>query len=283
MINPADRAILSLEFDNQILSKSGGDGSVGITPPTTITDVTFVQDEKGRWVKDETPTDSDVKKDTTVRAEELASEETDVQNFTDLAKISDNNLLSIVTQINEKKQLIVTKITEAISAGCSFGRPTTAIINGVTVGVGSTVVGDYAYIKKYSGLDNYSSSNPFSSDDTLTLTASNSGTGYFSGFTANGGSTVGTYYTVFTGLIPPTPPTICATRTAEINVLATEINTLRSQINNTLITNTNTIKDRKTTSEVFVWGYKSRDRKVSSFVSDNDSVISTIQNETEFQ
>lgn len=282
MINPADRAILSLELDNQVLSKSGGDGSVGITPPTTITDVTFVQDEKGRWVKDERPSDSNLKKDTTERAKELESEETDVQNFTDLAKISDDRLLVIATQINEKKQLIITKVTEAISAGCSFGM-STAVINGVTVGVGSTVVGDYAYIKKYSGLDNYSSSNPFSSDDTLTLTASNSGTGYFSGFTANAGSTVGTYYTVFNGLLPPTPPTICATRTAEIDALATEISTLRSQINNALIANTNTIKDRKTTSEVFVWGYKSRDKKVNSFVSNNDTVISTIKNESAFQ
>jgi len=283
MINPADRAILSLENDNQVLSKSGGDGSVGITPPTSITDVTFTQDERGRWVKDETPIDSNVKKDTTVRSEELASEETDVQNFTDLAKISDDRLLSIVTQINEKKQLIITKVTEAISAGCTF-MMSTAVINGVTVGVGSTVIGDYAYIKKYSGLDNYSASNPFSSDDTLTLTASNSGTGYFSGFTVNAGSTVGTYYTVANNpLLPATPPTICATRTAEIDALATEISTLRSQINNALITNTNTIKDRKTTSEVFVWGYKSRDKKVNSFVSNNDSVISTIKNESAFQ
>lgn len=282
MINPADRTIISLELDNQVLSKSGGDGSVGITPPTSITDVTFVQDGKGRWVKDETPSDSEIKKDTQIRAEELESEETDVQNFTDLAKISDDRLLVIATQINDKKQLIITKVTEAISAGCSFGMAT-AVINGVTVGVGSTVVGDYAYIKKYSGLDNYSSSNPFSSDDTLTLTASNSGTGYFSGFTANAGSTVGTYYTVFNGLLPPTPPTICATRTAEIDALATEISTLRSQIDNALITNTNTIKDRKTTSEVFVWGYKSRDNKVNSFVSNNNTVISTIKNESAFQ
>lgn len=281
MINPADRAILSLELDNQVLSKSGGDGSVGITPPTSITDVTFVQDEKGRWVKDETPSSSEIKKDTQIRAEELASEETDVQNFTDLAKISDDRLLSIATQINEKKQLIITKVTEAISAGCSFGMAT-AIINGVTVGVGSTVVGDYAYIKKYSGLDNYSSSNPFSSDDTLTLSASNSGTGYFSGFTANAGSTVGTYYTVFYDGFA-SPPTICATRTAEIDALATEINTLRSQINVALIVNTNTIKDRKTSSEVFVWGYKSRDKKVRNFTSDNDTVMSTIRNESAFQ
>jgi HAMP domain-containing protein len=190
-------------------------------------------------------------------------------------------LLSIATQINEKKQLIITKVTEAISAGCSFGMAT-AIINGVTVGVGSTVVGDYAYIKKYSGLDNYSSSNPFSSDDTLTLSASNSGTGYFSGFTANAGSTVGTYYTVFYDGFA-SPPTICATRTAEIDALATEINTLRSQINVALIVNTNTIKDRKTSSEVFVWGYKSRDKKVRNFTSNNDTVMSTIRNESAFQ
>lgn len=283
MINPAERSIKSLEIDNKFLSTSGGDGSVGITPPTEIANATFIQNSQGRWKKSEQEVDSNIKKDKEVRAEELLTEETAIQNFTDLSKISDNALLDIATQINQKKQLIITKVNEAISAGCSFGM-STAVINGVTVGVASEVTNDLAYIKKYSGLENYSSNNPFSSDDTLALSASNSGTGYFSGFTQNGGSTVGIYYTVANDPeLPATPSTICATRTSEIEALALEISALRSQINSALISNTNTIKDRKTASEVFVWGYKSRDRKISSFVTDNNNAISAIQNESTFQ
>ena len=283
MINPAERSIKSLEIDNKILSTSGGDGSVGITPPTEIANATFTQNSQGKWKKSEQEVDSNIKKDKEVRAEELLTEETAVQNFTDLSKISDNALLDIATQINQKKQLIITKVNEAISAGCSFGM-STAVINGVTVGVASNVTNDLAYIKKYSGLENYSSNNPFSSDDTLALSSSNSGTGYFSGFTQNGGSTVGIYYTVTNDpLFPATPSTICATRTSEIQALALEISALRSQINSALISNTNIIKDRKTASEVFVWGYKSRDKKTNSFVTDNNNAISAIQNESTFQ
>jgi len=197
------------------------------------------------------------------------------------AKVSDNKIISIATQINEKKQLIFDKVTEAISAGCSVGLGTfgaTAIVNGVTIGVGVTITDDYPFIKKYGGLDDPTAEVPFNSDDTITLTTSNSGKGYFSGFTENGGSDVGIYRTVFNNaLAPATPPTICADRTAEIIILANEINVLRSQIDSDLITKTNTIKDRKTTSEVFVWGYASREHKVQDQIDINNTVINTIE------
>jgi len=52
---------------------------------------------------------------------------------------------------------------------------------------------------------------------------------------------------------------------------------LRSQIDSDLITKTNTIKDRKTTSEVFVWGYASREHKVQDQIDINNTVINTIE------
>lgn len=281
--NDANVVIKSLQLDSGNLDLTNSDSSSGIEAPKTIEQVTFSQNSSGRYEQDQQSVKTGIKKDVESRADEVIDYQNSVSAFTNLAKISDDSLLNLVTQINEKKQLIITKVTEAISAGCTF-RMSTAVVNGVTVGVGSTVIGDYAYIKKYSGLENYSSTNPFSSDDTLTLTASNSGTGYFSGFTANAGNTVGTYYTVANNpLAPATPPTICATRTSEIDTLATEINTLRSQINNTLITNTNSIKDKKTESEIFVWGYKSRENKASSLKQSNDSVIGIINGESSFQ
>ena len=286
MSSDKNLALDLLNEDNKNLRQNGNDGSVGIEAVETFDDVKINQNDDGTWSRSSTPKDSGVKKDNVARNEELQGYQSEVSALENLAKISDDKIISIATQINEKKQLIFDKITEAIGAGCSVGIGTsgvTAIVNGVTIGAGVTITNDYPYIKKYGGLDDPTNSVPFNSDDTVILTSSNSGKGYFSGFTENGGSSVGIYRTVFNDpLSPATPSTICADRTAEIITLANEINTLRGQIDNALISDTNEVKDRKTTSEVFVWGYKSREHKNSSSVSENNSVISTIESQEEF-
>jgi hypothetical protein len=275
---------LSLDFlkkDNQNLSQNGQDSSEGIIPSKEFEEVSVNQNGDGTWSKSSVEKKSPVKKDNTARSDEAKQYSEEVGALETYAKVSDNKIISIATQINEKKQLIFDKVTEAISAGCSVGLGTSgadAIINGVTIGVGVTITDDYPFIKKYGGLDDPTAEVPFNSDDTITLTTSNSGKGYFSGFTENGGSDVGIYRTVFNNaLAPATPPTICADRTAEIIILANEINVLRSQIDSDLITKTNTIKDRKTTSEVFVWGYASREHKVQDQIDINNTVINTIE------
>jgi len=286
MSSDKNLALDLLNEENKNLRQNGNDGSVGIEAVETFDDVKINQNDDGTWSRSSTPKDSGVKKDNVARNEELQGYQSEVSTLENLAKISDDKIISIATQINEKKQLIFDKITEAIGAGCSVGIGTsgvTAIVNGVTIGVGVTITNDYPYIKKYGGLDDPTNSVPFNSDDTVILTSSNSGKGYFSGFTENGGSSVGIYRTVFNDpLSPATPSTICADRTAEIITLANEINTLRGQIDNALISDTNEVKDRKTTSEVFAWGYKSREHKISSSVSENNSVISTIESQEEF-
>ncbi len=275
---------LSLDFlkkDNQNLIQNGQDSSEGIIPSKEFEEVSVNQNGDGTWSKSSVEKKSPVKKDNTARSDEAKQYSEEVGALETYAKVSDNKIISIATQINEKKQLIFDKVTEAISAGCSVGIGTSgadAIINGVTIGVGVTITDDYPFIKKYGGLDDPTAEVPFNSDDTITLTTSNSGKGYFSGFTENGGSDVGIYRTVFNNaLAPATPPTICADRTAEIIILANEINVLRSQIDSDLITKTNTIKDRKTTSEVFVWGYASREHKVQDQIDINNTVINTIE------
>ncbi len=274
---------LSLDFlkkDNENLSKNGQDSSEGIVPSKGFEEVSVNQNGDGTWSKSSVEKKSPVKKDITARSDEAKQYSEEVGALETYAKVSDNKIISIATQINEKKQLIFDKVTEAISAGCSVGLGTfgaTAIVNGVTIGVGVTITDDFPFIKKYGGLDDPTAEIPFNSDDTITLTTSNSGKGYFSGFTENGGSDVGIYRTVFNNaLAPATPPTICTDRTEEIIILANEINVLRSQIDSDLITKTNTIKDRKTTSEVFVWGYASREHKVQDQIDINNTAINTI-------
>jgi hypothetical protein len=280
---------LSLDFlkkDNETLKNNGQDSSAGISSPKAFEEVSITQNSDGTWTKSSTKKDSQVKKDNEARVDESKQYSDEVSALENLAKISDDKIISIATQINEKKQLIFDKITEAIGAGCSVGIGTsgvTAIVNGVTIGVGVTITNDYPYIKKYGGLDDPTNSVPFNSDDTVILTSSNSGKGYFSGFTENGGSSVGIYRTVFNDpLSPATPSTICADRTAEIITLANEINTLRGQIDNALISDTNEVKDRKTTSEVFVWGYGSREHKVQDQIDNNTSVINAIEGQSAY-
>lgn len=275
---------LSLDFlkkDNQNLSKNGQDSSEGIAPSKEFEEVSVNKNGDGTWNKSSVEKKSPVKKDNTARSDEAKQYSEEVGALETYAKVSDNKIISIATQINEKKQLIFTKVTEAISAGCSVGLGTSgspAIVSGVIIGVGFTITDDFPFIKKYGGLDDPKAEVPFNSDDIVTLTTSNSGKGYFSGFTENGGSDVGIYRTVFNDtLAPATPPTICADRTAEIIILANEIDVLRSQIDSELITKTNKIKDRKTTSEVFVWGYASREHKVQDQIDINNTVINTIE------
>jgi len=286
MSSDKNLALDLLNEENKNLRQNGNDGSVGIEAVETFDDVKINQNDDGTWSRSSTPKDSGVKKDNVARNEELQGYQSEVSTLENLAKISDDKIISIATQINEKKQLIYDKITEAISAGCSVGIGTsgvTAIVNGVTIGVGVTITNDYPYIKKYGGLDDPTNSVPFNSDDTVILTSSNSGKGYFSGFTENGGSSVGIYRTVFNDpLSPATPSTICADRTAEIITLANEINTLRGQIDNALISDTNEVKDRKTTSEVFVWGYGSREHKVQDQIDNNTSVINAIEGQSAY-
>ena len=85
---------------------------------------------------------------------------------------------------------------------------------------------------------------------------------------------IGTVF--YNSLFPADPIGICTDRTEEIITLANEIYVLRSQIDSDLITKTNTIKDRKTTSEVFVWGYASREHKVQDQIDINNTAINTI-------
>jgi hypothetical protein len=277
----------SLDFlkkDNQNLSVNGQDSSEGIIPSKEYEEVSINENGDRTWSKSSVEKKSPVKKDINARFDESKQYSEEIAEFETYAKVSDNKIISIASQINQKKQLIFDKIEEAIAAGCSVGIGTSgvpAIINGVTIGVGFTITDDFPFIKKYSGLDDPTAEVPFNSDDTVTLTTSNSGKGYFSGFTENGGSDIGIYRTVSISTsifaIPPNPIGICSSTMKQVTVLANEINVLRSQIDGDLISKTNIIKDRKTTSEVFVWGYESREYKVQGQIDINNTVINTIE------
>lgn len=280
------RSIQNLKFDTEEVTTYGSDTVKDIEPPKEIEQVEFKQDSGGKWAKTSENKGSNITKDIILRKDETDLHDKEVKDFEELAIPSDEKLLELATQINERKHLIISKISEAVSAGCSVGIGTTvklpspAIVNGVEVGIGVTVTEDFAYIKKYAGLDDYKDGTPFSSDDVLTLTSSRVGKGYFSGFTENGGPSIGTYYTISAGISTFFPgagsTAACQAITDEIVVIAAEIANLRSQIDYTLMNKVNKVKDRKTESEIFLWGYKSRDAKIDRFAKNNDDTIDTI-------
>lgn len=282
MSTPSNLSLDFLKKDNAELNQNGRDGSVGITAPKTIEEVTIVQNSDGTWSQSSVEKSSPIKKDKQARTDEQIKYENEVTAFTNLARKSDDVIIEVQNQINDKKQQIIDLIVDAVSLGCScvIG---TAVTNGVVIGIGSTVVNDRGFIKKYTGLDDPTSEIPFESDDTITISLSNSGTGYASGFSINSGDVVGIYKTVYPFTAFGIPNSTCAEYASSIGTLATEINQLRSQINNSLITKTNKIKDRKTTSEVFVWGYKSREHRVAKQTNENNDVLQTIENESAYQ
>ena len=282
MSTPSNLSLDFLKKDNAELIQNGRDGSVGITAPKTIEEVTIVQNSDGTWSQSSVEKSSPIKKDKQARTDEQIKYEDEVAAFTNLARKSDDIILNVQTEINNKKQQIIDLIADAVSFGCSCVVGT-AVTNGVVIGIGSTVVNDKGFIKKYTGLDDPTSEIPFESDDTVNMSLSNSGTGYASGFTINSGAEVGLYKTVYPFTAFGIPNSTCSGYASSIGTLATEIGQLRNQIDNSLITKTNTIKDRKTTSEVFVWGYKSREHRVTKQTNQNNEVLEIIENESAYQ
>jgi|SaaInlV_120m_DNA_3_1039746.scaffolds.fasta_scaffold05296_2 hypothetical protein len=282
------RSIENLKLDDEFLNNHNSDVVSDIELPKNIVSTSFQQSDDGKYLKNTDEIDANVEKDVNRRQSENDIYVQEVKDFEDVAQISDNKIISISTQINEKKQLIIDKIAEASGYGCKIGigtsgTPSAAVVNGIVLGktdsglTTSIITQDFPYIDKYEGLDDVNADVPFKSDDRVLLSSNNTGKGYASGLGINEGGVVGTYYVIGIGTVMLGVGTAqCAQCTAEIEQAAADIDDLRSQINQSLIEETNKIKDRKTASEVFVWGYGSRDSKISSSKSDNKNAIDTL-------
>lgn len=268
-------AVSSLQEDLDFSSLYGKDTSEGTVVAKTIENVEIRRNEQGKWEKTVTEQKFPAKKDVNARADELEYYENATKNLTEICAESDKELFDIVTQINSKKQLIMTTISSALSAGCSCVLAP-AIANGVTIGIGSTVHTDYASINEYSNISG-NSQNPFGSDNEKELTSDRLGNGYKTNFEVNGGVGIGSYRNV-TGLTAfglPSPQ--CLSFKNTIDSAATEIASLRSSINGQLINETNTIKDKKTEYELFAWSYKNTDNLVSQQRQETENVLNIVK------
>ena len=302
----------TLKTDNDELKKIGTDGSPEIQPVRNYEKRDVIQSDDGTWGETITEEESPVKKDIEQRANELEGFEIDAANYKNLAKIGDNKVLQILAEINDKKLGITTTISAAVSAGCTYflGDGTkTSLVNSGPVTVGGVVLGpantqteyntSYPVISKdviklyeYDDLTNYSSDAPFSGISSSAITGTNVGAGYSNQCFLNYGVMLEAGGSSQFKIIKGTEGGACAGYLNTINTLASEIGTLRDSLATDwddaatyvgIFNDTNEVKDKKTDSELFVWAYKNSDEKIQEKQISNNSLINTIENQSEFQ
>ena len=300
MKREAEQALDSLRNQNIELGNVGTDGTPDITAPSTYEQRDVVEGDDGTWGETITEQESPVKKDIDQRASELEGFERDVTNYENLAKIGDNKVLQILGQINDKKAEIVATIGSAVSAGCSVlvgdGIWGPVTVDGVVLGPANTqtvyntdypvLSNDTGFVLTYDNLNNYKAEAPFTGTTSSTLTGTNVGTGFSTGCVVNNGGTVGMYKTI-TGA----EGGACGGYRDKVFTLAAEINTLRDSLGTDwdagnyagIVKDTIEVKDMKTGSETMVWGYKSEDEEAKSKKESSNSLINTIENQSEFQ
>tara|TARA_Y100000356_G_scaffold106848_1_gene92827 strand:+ start:1 stop:903 length:903 start_codon:yes stop_codon:yes gene_type:complete len=300
MKREAELAIDSIRKQNKELGKGGTDSIPDITVPSTYEDRSVAQNDDGTWNQNIIEEEIPVKKDIDQRASELEGFERDVTNYENLAKIGDNKVLSILGEINAKKLEIVDTISDAVSAGCSVlvgnGLWGPVTVDGVVLGPANTqtvyntdypqLTEDSVKLYKYDNLDVYSSDAPFTGISSAIITGTNVGTGFTNQCFANFGGTVGMYKTI-TGA----EGGACGAFRDKVFTLAAEINTLRNSLGTDwdagsyvgVLKDTIEVKDIKTGAETMVWSYKNEDEEIEQQKNSNNSLISTIEGQSEFQ
>tara|TARA_A100001515_G_scaffold39045_1_gene30725 strand:+ start:12816 stop:13718 length:903 start_codon:yes stop_codon:yes gene_type:complete len=300
MKREAELVIDSIRKQNKELGKGGTDSIPDITVPSTYEDRSVAQNDDGTWNQNIIEEEIPVKKDIDQRASELEGFERDVTNYENLAKIGDNKVLSILGEINAKKLEIVDTISDAVSAGCSVlvgnGLWGPVTVDGVVLGPANTqtvhntdypvLTEDSVKLYKYDNLDVYSSDAPFTGISSAIITGTNVGTGFTNQCFANFGGTVGMYKTI-TGA----EGGACGAFRDKVFTLAAEINTLRNSLGTDwdagsyvgVLKDTIEVKDIKTGAETMVWSYKNEDEEIEQQKNSNNSLISTIEGQSEFQ
>ncbi len=166
--------------------------SPGVEAPKKVEKVTVTQNDDGTYSKNVEQVDSNVYDDTVVGTIE-AEIKNDAATLQEFCKEFDNRILSFNTQINAKKQQIVTLSTEAIARNCWPGIAYSTIFpNGTTrnpsdpttenFGNNYDVIEDREALEIYDKMAgpsvDYGADNPFEPTRIVTLTSSYSGFGH---------------------------------------------------------------------------------------------------------
>lgn len=255
-------------------------------PTETLTYKNIDRNSDGTWTQNDNIVENPVQLPIDKKKLDIQNLENRVQNFKESASILDKKILELNNQINYKKIEIVNLVSSAVSLGCSVGLAASGffalIVNDAQIGIGSTVYLDQANYKEYGGISNYSARNPFTSDDTVPLTATNVGNGYMTILSNNDGLNVGIYLTVFMTGHPEPVSSTCIGYANSIGNITAEITSLRSQ-RDSCLENVNTVKNGKLDEEIILWGEKSAEVRIKTLKSNTTSLINSINSISEFQ
>jgi hypothetical protein len=302
-----NRALKIFEDDQNQLD-GAFDKQSDIEVPAKIEKVNITQNANGRWSKNTTEEDSNLYDESVVGQIEQQIEE-DAKTLQEFCAVLDNQIISFNAQINAKKQQIVTLSIQATSGNCWPGIACSTSFIGGTICLPDAETFDYAtytpiiedrdalgiYENMAGPNQNFSASNPFDPDSTVTLTTSYAGYGYENERQNDGGATLSgvgrtdisktsadhnariiTSYRYYPG--STIPVATCVSIANSISTLLDEIDALRLQRDNAVNrTNLNYIKATKSEKELQNWGNKNLHVQIAARKTKNESAILAVQ------
>ena len=307
MNDEARLALDSLQKQNEGLKKGSVDPTPDIEPAKNYEKRDVIQNDDGTWGETITEEKLPAKSSKARESEQVEGFKRDIANYRNLAKIGDNKVLQILGEINDKKLGILTTVNAAVSAGCSVlvgdGTWGPVTVGGVVLGPANTqsvyntsypkLSNDKSFILTYDNLDNYQADAPFTGITSSTLTQNNVGTGFSTGCIVNTGATLeaggNTQFKTITTDIPLSGA--CAGYLATVNSLASEIDALRDSLGTDwaagsyvgVLKDTIQVKDKKTESQTYLWSYKNTDAQLNIQQESNNSLINSIESQSEYQ
>lgn len=221
-----------------------------------------------------------------------------LQKWLEPCEFIDNQILTILDNINSKKQEIVDICQLSISGGCGFSSTTTLVtsvyasvpngtvatgigtISGTSVGLGTSAIVAYGTVYEdtllslaYPNLENgdYNTDNPIENGSDVEVNSGNAGIGKENTFSQNSGTQLG-YVFGITNTIG-----ICAGYATSINNLIQDIASLRSGIS-TYISSSNLIKGYKHSQQLDYWSLNKISDNLESTINANNSILSILNN-----
>lgn len=192
-------------------------------------------------------------------AEEKPKTEAEIELFNPTCVKLDNDIVSLVSQINTLKAEIVVLSSNAFAVGC-----------GTTVGV-TNIFSDKVtqQVPNYS-ISTYDSNEPYGINTSRTLTSSNAGIGSFISYTQSDTSSgIGSLFgSVDTCFRTPCTSSVCVSHASSITALQNQISTLQTQVTN-LVSKTNAVKGQRSEYEISRYGYN----KTTKVLTDNNTQI----------
>lgn len=291
--------------------------------PDKITEVKVYQEPgTNKWVKDEAEIESKSKDDRQLVAIEQTIIDSPISMQQSCA-IIDNQIIALNLQINGLKAQIATLSAEATAGNCWPGIACSAWFfndaqcnpinpSPIDSSTKSTIKEDRELISIYPNLAgpgvDYTATNPFAGDTTITLTTPYAGYGYLNTKSNDSGTTLTTgarydlsgslsdhqnrivfqigavkYRYLGAGVAPyatntSVTPARCVEIKNQIDSLNSQIATLRSQRDSQNRASLNVIKDKKTENEVRSWGLLKSRNTVEQLKTDNETAISALSN-----